>query len=69
MKTETILIEKIISITTLIREKHPELIIFLEEMPVTIPNENDPKLNLEALNNYYNSLISLLKKYEIEHPF
>ena len=69
MKTETLLIEKIMSITSLVREKHPELMKFLEEMSVTIPNESDPNLNLKALNDYYNSLADLLKKYEIEHPF
>ncbi len=69
MKTEIILIEKIMSITNLVREKHPELIRFIDEMQVTIPNENDPKLNLKSLNDYYNSLNALLKKYEIEHPF
>jgi PHD/YefM family antitoxin component YafN of YafNO toxin-antitoxin module len=69
METEKILIEKIMLITNLIKEKHPELMTFLNEMPVTIPNENDPKLNLIALNDYYKSLNTLLKKYEIEHPF
>ena len=67
MKTEVILIEKIIAITSLIKEKHPELMGFMDEMPVTIPNENNPKLNLKTLNDYYNSLSDLLKKYEI--PF
>lgn len=69
MKTEVILIEKIMSIISLIREKHPELIGFIDEMQVTIPDQNDPKLNLKTLNDYYISLTDLLKKYEIEHPF
>lgn len=65
MKTEIILIEKIMSITSLIKEKHPELMQFIDEMPVTIPDENNPQLNLKALMEYYNSLTDLLKKYEI----
>lgn len=65
MKTEIILIEKIMSITSLIKEKHPELMKFIDEMPVTIPDENNPQLNLKALMEYYNSLTDLLKKYEI----
>ena len=69
MTTEAILIEKIISITNLIKEKHPELMPFIDEMPVTIPNENNPQLNLKALKEYHDSLNDLLKKYEIEHPF
>lgn len=69
MKTEAVLIERIMSITALIKEKHTELMGFLDEMPITIPNEKDPKLNLKSLNDYYISLTDLLKKYEIEHPF
>jgi hypothetical protein len=69
MEVEKILIERILSITALINEKHPELIPFLNEMPVTIPNEKDPHLNLLALKEYSESLIELLKKYDIEHPF
>ena len=65
MKTEIILIEKIMSITSLIKEKHPELMKFIDEMPVTIPDENNPQLNLKALMEYYNSFTDLLKKYEI----
>lgn len=68
MKTEIILIEKIMSITSLIKDKHPELMKFIDELPVTIPDENNPQLNLKALIEYYNSLTDLLKKYEIEHP-
>ena len=69
MTTEAILIEKIMSIVNLIKKKYPELITFIDEMPVTIPNENNPQLNLKALSDYYNSLNILMKKYEIEHPF
>ncbi len=69
MEAEKVLIERIMSITNLIKEKHPELIPFIDEMPVTIPNENNPQLNLIALKGYYDSLSELLKKYEIEHPF
>lgn len=69
MKAESELVQKIMSITTLIKERHPELISFLEELPVTIPDVNDPQLNLKSLKEYYGSLCVILKKYEIEHPF
>ncbi|MES2763577.1 MAG: hypothetical protein V4677_15285 [Bacteroidota bacterium] len=69
MEAEKVLIERIIAITALIKEKHPELVQFLDEMPVTIPNEKDPHLNLKALKEYSDSLTDLLKKYEVEHPF
>lgn len=68
MEAEKVLIEKIMSITTLIKEKHPELMGFMEEIPVTIPNMDNPQLNLKALKDYYDSLCILIKKYEIEHP-
>ena len=68
METEKILIERIMLITSVINQMHPELIPFLNEMPVTIPDDKNPKLNLVALKEYYDSLCILLKKYEIEHP-
>ena len=69
MTTEIILIEKIMSITSLIKEKHPELLHFIDEMPITIPNENNPQLNLKVLKDYYDSLCVIIKRYEIEHPY
>jgi hypothetical protein len=69
MEAEKVLIERIMAINSLIKEKHPELIRFLDEMPVTIPNDKDPHLNLKALKEYVDSLSDLLKKYDIQHPF
>ena len=63
METEKNLTDKIMAITMLIREKHPELSKFLEEMPVTIPNENDPEINVKILKEYYTSLTNMLNKY------
>jgi hypothetical protein len=54
---------KIMAVTIQIREKHPELSGFLNEMPVTIPDENKPEMNIRVLHEYYMALISLLKKY------
>ena len=59
---------KILKTTMLIMEKYPELSKYLEEMPDTIPDENDPEVTLKNLKSYYNSLDSLLKKYILEHP-
>jgi hypothetical protein len=36
---------------------------YLEEMPVTIPDTKNPEMNIKTLQDYYNSLESLLKKY------
>ncbi len=60
--------EKIVAITLLIEEKHPELSKYLLEMPDTIPNEKHPHIDDDVLKNYYQSLCNLLKEYEIEHP-
>jgi len=67
MKTEE-LNSKILKITLTIQEKYPELSKYLNEMPVTIPNEKDPEINNKNLKEYYESLTSLLQNYIVEHP-
>jgi hypothetical protein len=62
METEKELNAKILALTMQIQEKHPELSKFLEEMPVTIPDESDPEINIKILKDYYESLNNLLKK-------
>ena len=59
---------KILTITMKIKDHYPELSKYLEEMPVTIPSENDPEITLNNLKSYYESLNSLLNKYKMEHP-
>lgn len=67
MKTQS-LNQKILAITMLIEEKHPELSKYLLEMPVTVPNQDHPNIDEEMLMDYYQSLGKLLKDYDIEHP-
>lgn len=55
---------KILKITMRIKDHYPELSQYLEEMPVTVPSENDPEMNLNQLKSYYESLDSLLKNYK-----
>ncbi len=59
---------RILKITMMIMDHYPELSQYLEEMPVTVPSENDPEMNLNLLQSYYESLISLLKKYKVDYP-
>jgi len=59
---------KILEITLTINEHYPELSKFIEEMPVTIPNEEDPDINLNVLKTYYESLSLMLQKYKKQHP-
>jgi len=59
---------KILKITMTIKDHHPELSKYLEEMPATIPNKENPEITLKNLSQYYESLNSMLNKYLLEHP-
>ena len=54
---------KILKLTLIINDKYKEITRFIEEMPDTIPNINHPKITLQLLANYYNSLDELVKSY------
>jgi hypothetical protein len=59
--------KKIIDITMKIKDQFPELSKYLTEMPVTIPDETDPHIQLKNLKQYYDSLNAVLEKYILEH--
>lgn len=63
MKSEKELSTKILELTMKIRSKNPELLKYLLEMPITIPNVTNPEINNKVLQEYYNSLEALLKGY------
>lgn len=67
METEKELSDAILKITLKIRNEYPELLKYLVEMPVTIPNTNSPEINIKILKDYYESLNSLLKEYTPNH--
>jgi len=67
MKTENELNTAILEITLKIREQFPELSKYILEMPVTIPNVENPEVNSQALQDYYESLDILLKDYIKNH--
>jgi adenylate kinase family enzyme len=60
--------EDILKIIMTIKEQSPELSKYLEEMTMDIPEDESPEIALNNLEEYYNSLKSLLKKYQAEHP-
>lgn len=62
MKTE--LNEMILNITNNIRENYPELLKYLDELPITLPNEKDPLITVKILSSYYNSLKTIIERYE-----
>ncbi|SEG26131.1 hypothetical protein [Flavobacterium urumqiense] len=66
MKTEIEIEEAILKITMKIKTEYPELSKYLEEMPVTVPDTKNPEINIKILQDYYNSLESLLKKYTLK---
>ena len=66
MESETELNEKIMAITMQIQNEFPELSKYLNEMPVTIPTEENPEINIKVLNNYYESLLRMLTTYKLE---
>lgn len=63
MKTEEELYAAILKITMKIKTQFPELSMYILEMPVTIPNVENPIVNRKALQEYYDSLRILLKDY------
>jgi len=58
--------KEILQITSIIRERHPELLKYLNEMPITLPDEQRPEVSESTLLEYRDSLRSLLKRYEEE---
>ncbi|MBH2003524.1 MAG: hypothetical protein I8H66_02440 [Sphingobacteriia bacterium] len=59
--------DRILSLTMRIRETYPELSKYIEEMPVSIPNEPDPHVQAKQLQVYYDSLKNILNKYAEGH--
>jgi len=64
METEEKLNQEIVSLTTEIRNNYPELIKYMDELTVSIPDTG--QLNTEVLVDYRNTLKSMLEKYKHE---
>ncbi|MBC7410061.1 MAG: hypothetical protein H7339_16880 [Arcicella sp.] len=67
MKTEHELNADILKVTMIIRDKYPELSKYISEMTITIPDVETPEINIKNLQEYYNSLVDILKKYAPSH--
>lgn len=69
MKLSQSILSEIMEITRDIEENYPELEKYLDERPLTLPNENDPeaKVDNEALKKYLSSLKTMVKKYKKIH--
>lgn len=62
MKTEKELNARIMELTNKIREERPELVKYIDEMPITIPSDSAPEISQKILKDYIISLKDLLKK-------
>lgn len=67
MKNEEELNADILKITMIMRDRYPELSKYISEMPVTIPDEKNPTVNIKNLQDYYDSLKEILIKYAPNH--
>ena len=67
METEEEINAKILKVTMVIQENYPELSKYLNEMPITVPIDNNPKVNIKNLQKYYDSLLTLFRNYVAEH--
>lgn len=61
------LLLKISEVTRDLETNYPEVYEFLDENPITIPNQEDPKIGAKELQNYLDSLNDLIQKYKEEH--
>lgn len=67
MKTVLELNEMILGITNKIRERDPELLKYLNEMPITVPYQENPEITAKTLTTYYDSLVGIFEGYEQGH--
>lgn len=67
METEEEINAKIMKVTMIIEENYPELSKYLNEMPITIPIDSRPEVNVQNLQKYYDSLIAIFRNYVAEH--
>ncbi|APX98931.1 hypothetical protein CLV86_1876 [Lacinutrix venerupis] len=61
------LLTKISNITREIEDNYPEVYKHLDEIPQTIPSEENPEVHKKQLENYLNSLQNILAKAK-ENP-
>lgn len=61
METEEQLNARIMELIHEIHENYPELVPFLDELPLTIPNEPNPEISKKILEDYIESLQNLVR--------
>lgn len=66
-QSEKILTKNIFNIRMKIKIEYPKLAELIKEIPLKMSSRKDPKMILRHLEEYYEALNSLLKKYILEH--
>jgi hypothetical protein len=66
-KTDIEWTQDIIRITTEIREHYPELVKYVDEMPVSLNQVNAKDKSPNNMKEYYESLEILIKNYKETH--
>ena len=61
------ILQEITNITTKLETNYPELYRTLNENPLTIPSEGDPRIDIESMKSYLESLKELLRHYLNTH--
>lgn len=67
MTNSSSILNKITQLTSNIETNYPELYRFLDENPLTLPNESHPNLDQNTLRSYLDSLKQLLKHHLETH--
>ncbi len=68
MKTENEIDADILAIMARIQAEFPELVKYLPETPIRKMDSIGLGVSVESLADYYNSLVNLVEKYELDHP-
>ena len=66
MKSEKELLTEISTTIREIEEQDPELLKYLDETPMTIPDIQNPNVDRKQLEEYLESLREIKRKYEQE---
>ena len=67
MKTVADWEQDIVSLTSKINQDFPELIKYINEIPVVVSGDDDTEINIKNLEDYYNSLLTVLNTYSKTH--
>jgi len=67
METEEEINTKILKSAMVIHDNYPEFAKYLNEMPITVPIDSNPKVNAKNLEKYYDTLLTWFRNYVAEH--